>query len=129
MSQESFKGCRRIRGSEREVRLKLSELGRKIEAKLEKRFERLERELRDLKREALRTVARSFEQCLESLHAGADLDFELQYRKLHLPSCKSELAALLEPLFRQEKLGIKIESLPPVRLSFEEYAAENLAKA
>lgn len=129
VSQESFRACRRIKGSEREIRLKLSELSRKIEAKMEKRFERLERELRELKKEIFRSVARSFEQCMESLQAGADLDFELQYRKLDLPSGKAEFAALLDPLFRLEKLAIKIEPLPPARLSFEEYAAENLAKA
>ena len=129
VSQESLKGCRKLKGSEREIRLRLAEMNRKIGSKVEKRFERLERELRELKKEILRKITKSFEQCLESLKSGADLDFELEYKKLELPNDRSELLARLGPIFREEKLTIKIEPQTPVRLSFEEYAAENLTKA
>lgn len=119
-SQDSIKGMRRIKGSEKEIEAKLAELHKKVTSKIERSFEKLFKELRNMKKEITKSVDKQLEDVHEILKSGKEFTYEMTYNKIDLPFDRHDIWNKLSSLIKDETISIRAEPQSQSRLSFDQ---------
>ena len=97
-----------LKGSQSEMIFKLGSIGKKLESRVDRSFEKMFKELRDLRREIMSSMKESLERAQKMIKEGSCEDsIEIKYRRLEYNG--KVVCKMLEECIREETLRLGVE--------------------
>lgn len=102
----SIESNQRFLGSTSELHFKLNTLGKKLEDKVEKCFDRLIKEAKDLKKELISNIRKTVDDGYSAVSLGKDIDLEFNIKRLQ---SKSKINQGLLSVLQDEIIRVRVE--------------------